>query len=217
MNLVILGAGGQGRETLEIAKAIIKDGKTSYNFKIDKVIGFLDEKHVSSNDPLSGFAEKIIGTTEDLEKLDAYYTIAIGSGAKRFEVFQKLSHVSQKPAILLHPYAVVGERVFLGDGVTVAGGTSITTNVKIGKHSIVNVNSSISHDCNIGDFTTISPGVNVSGNVKIGSFVTLGTGCVILPNISIGDNAVVGAGAVVTKEVLPNTVVVGNPARQIEN
>ena len=65
MNLVILGAGGQGRETLEIAKAIIKDGKTSYNFKIDKVIGFLDEKHVSSNDPLSGFAEKIIGTTAD--------------------------------------------------------------------------------------------------------------------------------------------------------
>jgi acetyltransferase-like isoleucine patch superfamily enzyme len=43
--------------------------------------------------------------------------------------------------------------------------------------------------------------------------VSIGSGAVILPGITIGENAVIGAGAVVTKDVPPNTVVAGCPAR----
>jgi maltose O-acetyltransferase len=45
--------------------------------------------------------------------------------------------------------------------------------------------------------------------------VWIGGGAILLPGVTIGRNAVVGAGAVVPKDVLPNTVVAGNPAKVI--
>lgn len=49
--------------------------------------------------------------------------------------------------------------------------------------------------------------------ITIGNNVWLGGGAIVLPGVSIGDNTVVGAGAVVTKDLPPNAVAVGNPAR----
>lgn len=51
--------------------------------------------------------------------------------------------------------------------------------------------------------------------VKIGDNVFLGYGAIVLPGINIGDGAIIGAGSVVTKDVLPYTIVAGNPAKQI--
>lgn len=50
---------------------------------------------------------------------------------------------------------------------------------------------------------------------KIGSFVFLGANSVILPGVTIGDNVIIGAMSVVTKDVPPNSVVCGNPAKFI--
>ena len=51
--------------------------------------------------------------------------------------------------------------------------------------------------------------------VHIGKRAWIGAGATILPGVTIGDNAVVGAGSVVTKDVEPNTIVAGNPAKLI--
>lgn len=51
--------------------------------------------------------------------------------------------------------------------------------------------------------------------ITIGDNVWLGGGVIILPGVSIGENSVVGAGSVVTKDLPPNVVAVGNPARVI--
>ncbi|MGK5680406.1 sugar O-acetyltransferase [Actinoplanes sp. URMC 104] len=51
--------------------------------------------------------------------------------------------------------------------------------------------------------------------ITIGDNVWLGGGVIVLPGVTIGDNTVVGAGAVVTKDLPPNVVAVGNPARVI--
>jgi maltose O-acetyltransferase len=51
--------------------------------------------------------------------------------------------------------------------------------------------------------------------IVIGHNAWLGGGAIVLPGVTVGDNAVVGAGAVVTKDVPPNSVVAGNPARVI--
>lgn len=46
---------------------------------------------------------------------------------------------------------------------------------------------------------------------------SIGSGATILANVIIGENAMVGAGAVVTRDVPPNTVVAGNPARALRS
>ena len=51
--------------------------------------------------------------------------------------------------------------------------------------------------------------------ITIGDNVWLGGGAIVLPGVTIGANSVVGAGAVVTKDVPPDVVVVGNPARVV--
>jgi len=43
--------------------------------------------------------------------------------------------------------------------------------------------------------------------------VSIGSGATILANVTIGENSLVGAGSVVTKDVPPNAIVAGNPAR----
>jgi acetyltransferase-like isoleucine patch superfamily enzyme len=53
--------------------------------------------------------------------------------------------------------------------------------------------------------------------VKIGAKVWIGANVTILPGVNIGDGAIIAAGAVVNKDVAPNTVVGGVPAKFIKN
>ena len=53
--------------------------------------------------------------------------------------------------------------------------------------------------------------------VHICSKAWIGAGATILPGVTVGENAVVAAGAIVTKDVAPNTIVGGNPAKFIKN
>ena len=53
------------------------------------------------------------------------------------------------------------------------------------------------------------------GCIEIMDNVFIGCNSTILPNVKIGPNVVIGAGSVITKDIEPNTVVVGNPAKVI--
>ena len=54
------------------------------------------------------------------------------------------------------------------------------------------------------------------GPVKIGKYVAIGEGCIILPGVTIGDHSVIGANAVVTKDIPPDSVAAGNPAKVLK-
>jgi acetyltransferase-like isoleucine patch superfamily enzyme len=66
--------------------------------------------------------------------------------------------------------------------------------------------------------TTVEGSLQTEADWKIERTVikngaSIGSGATILSNINIGENAIVGAGCVVTKDVPPNAIVAGNPAR----
>lgn len=71
----------------------------------------------------------------------------------------------------------------------------------------------IAHNCSIGKNTIITACAELSGSVTIGENCWLGPNCSIKQKILVGANALVGIGAVVTKNVVQDSVVAGNPAR----
>ncbi|MDU0356371.1 acyltransferase [Paraglaciecola aquimarina] len=99
--------------------------------------------------------------------------------------------------------AIIGNNVTIKNGVFVWDGVHIEDNVFIGPNvTFTNDRNPKSKNKNfLLEKTRVMKGASIGGNATI------------LPGVSIGENAVVGAGSVVTKDVLANTVVKGNPAR----
>jgi acetyltransferase-like isoleucine patch superfamily enzyme len=88
---------------------------------------------------------------------------------------------------------------------------------RVGRDSKLFAHVHVGHDAQIGERTTVATGTVVGGHAVLGDDVRVGINATILPFRRVGDGARVGAGAVVTRDVPPGVVVVGNPARRLED
>ncbi|WP_268035270.1 acyltransferase [Algoriphagus sp. PAP.12] len=89
--------------------------------------------------------------------------------------------------------------------------------ISIGNHVSATSTRFETHDGGVWVFRTTNPGVDVVKPIKIGDNVFIGFGCIILPGVTVGDNVVIGAHSVVSKDIPPNCVVAGVPARVIKD
>ena len=204
-DLVIVGAGGHGRETLDIVEAINAAGSAQWNF-----LGFVDDGEVREDRLARREAEVV--APEDLDPGEVAYVIGIGDPGTRQSVAERMTLAGFVPTTLVHPRASVGSDVRMAEGVVLAAGARVTTNVTLGHHSQLNLGAVVSHDCEVGAFVTFSPGVLVNGECRIGDGAFFGTGAIITPGLRIGAGAKVGAGAVVLRDVPDGMTVVGVPA-----
>lgn len=141
------------------------------------------------------------------------YIISIGSNAirKRIAEQRKL-----KFGWAIHPSAILGDDVSVGQGTVIMAGAIVNASTQIGNHCIINTSASVDHDCKLGDFVHISPNSTLCGTIEVGEGTQIGAGATVIPNIKIGKWVTIGAGAVIVKDVPDYAVVVGNPGRIIK-
>lgn len=210
--IIVIGAGGFGRETLDVIEAI----NAVATPPTWRVIGVIDDApsdvHVER---LTRRGYSHLGAVpESLQyRTPAFYTIGIGSPSVRRRIAAAFSDAGWEAATLVHPSAVLGSEMHLSPGAIICGGVQLSTNIALGAHVHLNAGVIVGHDVEIGPNVSINPGAVISGEIRIGEAALVGAGAVVLQGLTVGVSAVVGAGSVVTRNVDAGTVVKGVPAR----
>lgn len=154
--LLIIGASGHGKVVADIALKM-----NSW-----QSIAFLDDnKGIKTSMGLA-----VIGTSDDVfTHIDEYEIfVGIGNNGTRQRIHEMLEILGASIPVLIHPNAVIGNQVEIGNGTVVMAGSVVNCCTKIGKSCIINTGATIDHDNCIEDYVHISPGAHLAGSVKVG-------------------------------------------------
>jgi sugar O-acyltransferase (sialic acid O-acetyltransferase NeuD family) len=195
MEKAIIGAGGFAREI----KAALGLPDTKF---------FVDDAYQKVESGIYGLSKF------DPDKYEV--VVAIGDPIDRARMVDKLPS-NTRFFTFIDPSAQIQDvDVEIEEGSIICAGCIITTNVKIGKHTHLNLLSTIGHDTQVGDYFTTAPGAKISGNCKIGSKVYVGTNGSVRQKINICDEVVIGMNAAVVKNIDTSGVYAGVPAKKIK-
>lgn len=210
-DLIIIGASGFGREVAWLVERV------NFIEPTWNLIGFIDDNEALIGKEVNGYI--VLGGCSTVKKFpDAYYVCAIGAAKVRKLIISKIEEINGniKYTTLIDPSALISKRVTIGDGTIICANNTITVNIHIGKHVIINLDCTVGHDVVINDFVTVYPSVNISGITEIGECSELGTGVQIIQGKKVGTESIVGAGAVIIKDIPDKCTAVGAPAKPIK-
>jgi sugar O-acyltransferase (sialic acid O-acetyltransferase NeuD family) len=192
MELALYGYGGHAREVAA---------------QIDQPITFfVDDKYLTEETkPISEF-----------DPTKYLIMVAVADSKDRFDMVQRLPKETQF-FTFIHPTALIlSDNVQVGVGSFIGANSILTTNIKLGKHAILNRGNQIGHDSEIGDYFSAMPGAIVSGNVKMHDCVYMGTNSSIKEKLSIHSLSTIGMNSCVVKHIKEPGVYVGVPVRKIK-
>lgn len=163
----------------------------------------------------------------DRKNLESYDSVSTGSRIGNSCIIRSNT--------IIYENVELGDKVETGHGVMIREGTSVGAGTRIGTHSVIDGNVKIGCNTNIQTGVYLPPGTVIGSGIFLGPYVTvtndrypptpkvsgvtveddaiIGCRAVLIAGVRIGRRAVVAAGAVVTKDVAPETVVMGVPAR----
>lgn len=209
--IVIIGAGGHGREVADILRH-----RSQVNSEVEP-LGFVDDNPAIHGQSLDGLP--VLGNwswLEGMNREDIAVVCAVGSPRICRRLVQRAKELGLSFASAISPLAHVSAFAHLGEGVTVFPGVIVNTRAVIDSYSILNVAATVSHDTRVGPYSNVNPGAHLAGNVTIGEGCYIGMGANVIQGRSIGAWSTVGAGSVVVRDLPANITAVGVPARAIK-
>jgi sugar O-acyltransferase (sialic acid O-acetyltransferase NeuD family) len=214
--LVVVGAGGFARETVQLVRSHpeVGPGGTAY-----EVVGFLDDDERRHGTAVDG--TPVLGPTglaAEYAAAGAAVLACVGNpGApwSRRDLLARLDLPDDAFGTVVHPLACVSADSLVGVGTVLHAGTVLTAGVRVGRHVAVMPQVVLTHDDQIGDAVTFGAGVRLAGGVTVGDAAYLGSGALVREHRRIGAAAVIGMGSVVLSDVPPGEVWAGVPARRL--
>lgn len=124
----------------------------------------------------------------------------------------------------IEPGAVIRDQVEIGEGCVIMMGAMINIGSAIGAGTMIDMNAVLGGRATVGKNCHIGAGTVLAGVIEppsakpvvIEDDVVIGANVVVLEGVTVGKGAIVAAGAIVTKDVAPNTLVAGTPAKVLK-
>lgn len=124
----------------------------------------------------------------------------------------------------IEPGAFIRDQVEIGDGAVIMMGAMINIGSVIGEGTMIDMNVTLGGRATVGKNCHIGAGSVLAGVIEppsakpvvIEDDVVIGANVVVLEGVTVGKGSIVAAGAVVTKDVAPNTLVAGTPAKVLK-
>jgi sugar O-acyltransferase (sialic acid O-acetyltransferase NeuD family) len=191
MKLALFGYGGHAREAA---------------CQIDqKVTFFVDDQ----------YANDVAKPISEFNPEEYMMMVAVADSKDRFDIVQRLPKETQYFTFIHPSVQIMDDNIEMGEGSFIGANSILTTNIKIGKHALLNRSNHIGHDCEIGDYFSAMPGAIVSGNVKIYDYVYMGTNSAIKEKLLIHSLSTIGMNSCVVKHIEESGIYVGVPAKKL--
>jgi len=203
-DLIILGTGIHGAEMAEMVERV---NTVTPRWNLRGHLAPTSERAKALGGSFHG--QPVLGTAEDVGRFpDADLVIDNEFPRSPTPPLDRL-------VSLIDPSAVVSRRATIGRGCVLYPGCFVGLNARLGDMVFCLSGATINHDDVIEDRVVLCTGVTLAGCVHVEPDCYLGQACTVRQFLRIGQGSMVGMGAVVVKNVAPNSVVVGNPARYL--
>jgi len=208
MKTIIIGAGDHSRVVID---ALLSAGET--------ITGITDVSSALHGSTLLGIA--VLGADDVLGDYPPDTTrLVVGVGSTdlptaRQAIFERFKAQGYGFANVIHPAAVIGRAVHLGEGVQIMAGSVIQPFAMIGDNAIINTRAGVDHDCRIGAHSHIAPGATLSGGISVGAGCLIGCGATVIEGLNVGRGVLVAAGTTVCSDIPNGARVAGTPAKDI--
>jgi sugar O-acyltransferase (sialic acid O-acetyltransferase NeuD family) len=201
-DLIILGTGVHALEMVEIVERVNR-ASPSWN-----LLGLITAEQIMVGQVLNG--APVLGMPDDLGKYPRADLVPSWADLKAMGDLPLERFVS-----LIDPSTFISRTAVIGRGCVFYPNCFVGLNAKVDDLVFVMTGSVINHDDVIGTWTAITTGVKLAGSVTVEPECYLGQGCNVRQLLTIGRHSIIGIGAVVVKNVEPNSVMAGIPARRI--
>lgn len=207
-HLIIIGARGYGRGTFDTAQTM-----KGYGVDFD-IKGFLDDK----KDALDGYEgyPQILDSVENYQiQKDDIFICALGDVKYKKKYAKIILDKGGEFMNVIHGSAIIGKNVKMGVGCMVGTFSKIDCDAEIGDFVSIQDHCDIGHDTKVASWSILDCYSFLGGFSSIGESVTMHTRSTLIPKKHIGDNSVINAGSVVIRNVPDDSLMMGNPAKQL--
>lgn len=205
--LIIVGAGGFGRELYEMVFDAFSPDQ-------HHVKGFLaqDDGGLSRY----GIDVPVLGDPEQYEpQPEDRFLLAIGYMDARARATQALESKGGQFISFLHPLARIASTASIGAGAIIYPYAVVSNNARLDVHIHLNYYASVGHDCQLGRYCLLAPYATLNGFVELGDEVYVSTHATVAPGRRVGRGSKLSANSACMQDTPENTMVFGVPGRQV--